>query len=61
MTDHDDLDDIDAVLCPGTWPQLIGHHHVCARTIGHRGDCECLCGATAASELMTPTTAEETP
>lgn len=60
MTGPTAITDFDALLCPGTRPQLIGHHHVCTRTAGHRGRRECTCGAQVEPEQM-GLTAEETP
>lgn len=50
------MTDFDAVLCSGTWPQLVGHTHVCSRVAGHPGKCECLCGSTADSEQQEAST-----
>lgn len=60
MTDPTITAEFDPALCPGTWPQLVGHLHTCTRTVGHRGQCECLCGSMADSVQMEPTTTKET-
>lgn len=53
------MPETDPILCPGTWPQPVGHTHVCSRTRGHRGQCQCLCRSVAESIQQEPTTPPE--